>query len=341
MIMERRGFLVGGHWIVDRLKQVDLYPKEEGLAVILKESRAGGGGAFNVAKDLSRMKVGLPIDGIGLLGNDEDGHWALEECRVHGVGTAQIKMLSGVPTSYTDVFTVGGTGKRTFFTSKGACAKLGENDFDFAVGGAKVFYLAYLGMLDLLDAKCSREQVPQSAKVLRRASEAGMLTTVDLVSIGGDFVSAVEPCLPLVDYFFANDFEAEKLTGVAIGSKSGLSLASALEDAARKIVAKGVRKACVLHVPSGAVAVTPDGTVFQQNSVQVDPVWIKGSTGCGDAFAAGFLYAVHERFELAAALELGVSVAAQCLLSASSSESVTDWETCLSEARRQGFRKEF
>ncbi|MDR0534539.1 MAG: carbohydrate kinase family protein [Verrucomicrobiales bacterium] len=339
--MNRRGFLVGGHWIVDRLKQVDLYPREEGLAVISEESRAGGGGAFNVAKDLSRMNVGLPVDGIGLLGDDEDGRWTLEECRTHGVGTEQIKRLSGVPTSYTDVFTVSGTGKRTFFTSKGACAKLGEKDFDFTVSNAKVFYLAYLGMLDGLDAKCPREQLPQSAKVLRRAGGAGMLTAVDLVSIGDDFALAVEPCLPLVDYFFANDFEAEKLTGVAIGGKSGASLASALEEAARKIVAKGVRKACILHVPAGAVAVTPDGKAIKQGSVQVDPSKIKGSTGCGDAFAAGVLYGVHEQFDLLAALELGVSVAARCLLSASSSESITDWKVCLSEARQQGFRKDF
>jgi sugar/nucleoside kinase (ribokinase family) len=339
--MKRRGFLVGGHWIVDRLKRVDCYPREEGLAVISEESRAGGGGAFNVAKDLWRMNAGLPVDGVGLLGDDEDGRWAAAECRAHGVGMAQVKVLSGVPTSYTDVFTVSGTGKRTFFTSKGACARLGEGDFDFTVSGAKVFYLAYLGMLDGLDARCSRENVPRSARVLRRAGEAGMLTAVDLASVGDDFVAAVEPCLPLVDYFFANDFEAERLTGVVIGGKQGPSLAAALEEAARRIVARGVRQACVLHVPAGAVAVTRDGKVARQGSVRVGLSGIKGGTGCGDAFAAGVLYGVHEQFALEAALELGVSVAARCLLSASSSESVTDWRICLSEARRQGFRKDF
>ncbi|MDR1191549.1 MAG: carbohydrate kinase family protein [Verrucomicrobiales bacterium] len=333
----RRGVIVSGHWIVDRLKVIDTYPSEESLAVISSEARANGGGAFNVAKDLALMNTGVSVSGIGLLGDDEDGRWTLAECARHGIGTRQLRLLAGTPTSYTDVFTVSGSGRRTFFTMPGACAKLDEDAFDFTdttVSGAKIFYLGYLGMLDGLGAR--------AARVLERAAAAGLRTAADLVSISGDFGATVRPCLPWVDYFFANDLEAERLTGVTISGLRGAALADALTVAARRLVSdSGVRGLCVLHTPEGAVAVARDGAVCRQGSARVAPESIKGTNGCGDAFAAGCLFALHEDWPLPAALELGISAAARCLLSAASSAALTDWRQCLQEARALGFRTDF
>ncbi|MDR1303684.1 MAG: carbohydrate kinase family protein [Verrucomicrobiales bacterium] len=339
----RSGIITGGHWMVDRIKVIDRYPAEESLAVILSETRANGGGAFNVAKDLALMRSGLTVSGVGLLGDDEDGRWALAECARHGIGTARLRLLPDAPTSRTDVFTVSGTGRRTFFTVKGACARLDETAFDFTGSAAKIFYLAYLGLLDGLAAPSAAagDRRPQAARVLQQAAAAGLRTAVDLVSIGADFAPLVRACLGQVDYFFANDVEAEQLTGVTVSGRRGAALEQALTVAAQKIVAAGVRQVCVLHTPGGAVAAGADGAVARQGSVRVPPGDIRGGNGCGDAFAAGFLYAMHEDWSLPAALELGVSVAAKCLRSASSSDAVTDWRECLRDARALGFRPEF
>ena len=44
----RTGILAGGNWIVDRLKVIDTYPREETLANILSESVGSGGSPASV-----------------------------------------------------------------------------------------------------------------------------------------------------------------------------------------------------------------------------------------------------------------------------------------------------
>jgi len=40
---ERRGILAGGNWIVDRPKIIDVYPVQDSLANILRETSSNGG----------------------------------------------------------------------------------------------------------------------------------------------------------------------------------------------------------------------------------------------------------------------------------------------------------
>ena len=47
------GILAGGNWIIDNVKFVDVYPKEDKLANILKESNSNGGAPYSVLKAIS------------------------------------------------------------------------------------------------------------------------------------------------------------------------------------------------------------------------------------------------------------------------------------------------
>ena len=146
----RRGLLAGGNWIIDHVKLIDGWPPQDSLATILSQSSSNGGAPYNVLKNLSRLGVPYPLSAIGLVGTDVNGRNILADCRDHGIDPAQLRSTPDAATSYTDVMTVVGTGRRTFFHQPGANALLGPEHFDFTATTAKLFHLGYLLLLPRL-----------------------------------------------------------------------------------------------------------------------------------------------------------------------------------------------
>lgn len=332
----RSGILAGGNWIRDHVKTVDGWPSQDGLANILGHTVANGGGPYNLLKDLSRLKAPFPLEGLGLVGDDADGRAILEDCAACGIGATQIRAVPGLRTSTTDVMTVRGTPRRTFFHDRGANAHLGPEHFDFSSTRARFFYLGYLLLLDRLDAP-GEGGGPAALEVLRRAGEAGLVTAVDCVSAAsGRFRATVGPVLPQIDVLFVNDYEAEQITGLSVGRGESLN-PRAVEAAARALVGFGVRRWTILHFPEGVCACSKDGPVVWQPSVRVPPSSIVGPVGAGDALAAGVLYGLHEEWTIERSLELGVCSAATSLLHEASSESIRPAQECLDFGRGLGF----
>lgn len=332
----RSGVLAAGNWVVDHVKLIDAWPPQDALVTILGESFGNGGGGYNVLKNLARLGAPFPLHGIGLVGDDEAGARILADCRAQGIDTTQLRVTREAPTSYTDVMTVQGTGRRTFFHQRGANALLGPEHFDFATRPARIFFLGYLLLLDRLDA--IHDGVPAARDVFARARAAGLVTALDMVSDNSDrFAPIVAPVLPLVDCCFANDFEAEKLTGVALrpgGRLDGVRVASAAE----RLFAMGVQQWVLIHFPEGVHARSTTGETLWQGSVRVPPADIRGSAGAGDALSAGVLFGQHEGWSMAESLRLGVCAAAASLHHATCSDAIGTKEECLSLGRRLGYR---
>lgn len=323
------GILAGGNWIIDNVKIVDVYPKEEKLANILRESTSNGGAPYNVLKAISKMGFQFPLIGIGAIGNDDRGDYILNECSELQIDSAQIVKVKESNTSYTDVMTVQGTGRRTFFHSRGANAHLDESYFNFSGCDAKIFHLGYLLLLDNLDT-VGTDGMTGAAKVLEQASKFGMITSADLVSEQSERFKTVIPlALQFVDILFVNEFEAGMLTGIEICDDEGKCSIDIAYQAAGAILNAGVRRWVIIHFPKGAIALNKSGEKLFQPSVKMPAEKIKGSVGAGDAFAAGVLAGVHEDWSMAKSLLLGVNVAAASLMDASSSESILSWQECL------------
>lgn len=331
------GILAGGNWIIDNVKIVDVYPKEEKLANILKESTSNGGAPYNVLKAISKMGFQFPLKGIGAIGNDERGDYILKECLELQIDSSQIMKVEDSNTSYTDVMTVHGTGKRTFFHSRGANAFLDESYFNFSGSKAKIFHLGYLLLLDKLDA-IGQDGLTGAAKVLRDAKESGLITSADIVSEQSErFRNIIPLSLQFIDILFVNEFEARMLTDIEICDDDGnCSLAKAYQ-AADAILNTGVRRWVIIHFPKGAIALNKSGEKIFQPSVKLPAGKIKGSVGAGDAFAAGVLAGVHEDWTMAKSLLLGVNVAAASLMDESSSESIVSWQECLKLGEDSGY----
>lgn len=324
----RQGFLAAGHFIVDFVKRIDCWPVEETLATVVDLTRSGGGGACNVLHDLVRLAPGVPLEAAGMLGDDEVGRFVRDSLSDEGIGTGQLHVTGLAPTSFTDVMTVVGTGRRTFFHHRGANALLDEGRVDPEISTARIFYLGYIGMLDGMDEQDATGS-NGAARLLARAADVGMITAADLVSVqGGDLAAALAPCVPHLDILFMNEFEAARVTGCQSG---------ALVEAARCLLSQGVRRAVIVHETRGAVAVAADGTVFNQPSLRVPQERIAGTNGAGDAFAAGFLWGVHEGWEVGRCLELAVCAAAASLADPTPSGAVLPWNECLELAKHYGF----
>lgn len=332
----RHGILAGGNWILDRVKIINTWPAEDTLATILREFSGNGGSPYNLLVDLARLGARFPLTGIGMVGNDDNGRAILRDCGFHGINTEAIRVTSEAATSYTDVMTVAATGRRTFFHQRGANALLNASHFDFTASSAKIFHLGYLLLLDGLDALL--DGIPNACDVLRRAKAAGLLTSLDCVSAATDrFQAVVLPVLPFVDVLFANDLEAEMLTGIPLRRKGRIHRLS-VERAAKTLIASGVRSWVVIHFPEAAYARDAGGVDAWQSSVQVPPGQIAGAAGAGDALAAGVLLGRHEGWSMERCLRLGVCSAAASLHHPSCSEGVQPFEVCLAKGDRYGFR---
>ena len=332
----RTGLLAGGNWIVDHIKLIDTWPAQDALASIRRQATSNGGSPYNILVDLAQLGAAFPLSAVGLVGDDADGRSIRDDCVARGIDVSQLRTTTAAPTSYTDVMIVEATGRRTFFHQRGANAQLDIEHFDFKTTKARFFHLGYLLLLDRLDEVEGSET--RACEVLRRAKAAGLMTSIDCVSEDGQrFASRVRPALPWVDVFFVNDFEAERLTDVAL-RMDGVIQRAKVEAAADRLLSAGVQAWVILHFPEGVYARGAAGEGLWQPALRVPPAQIAGAVGAGDALAAGVLYGLHEGWPMEAVLKLGVAVAAASLSDPSCSRGVRPVRECLALADAYGFQ---
>ena len=335
--MKRHGIISGGCWLVDHNNTISHWPTQETLTHIGEREIRGGGPAHNMAIDLARLAPGFPVQAVGVVGDDDAARLLYATCHEHGVDTQGLRSLPGAATAHTDVMTVQGTGKRTFFHHQGANALLAPEHFSFAGSTAKILHLGAPGIharMDRNDATGENGWV----QVLRAARAAGLFTNLEMVSGAPEEIHRIaSPCLAHLDSLIINDYEAEILSGIPLlsGDKTSVQAAG---KAARKLIAAGPLSLVVIHFPLGCVAATREGALITRSSLAVPAEAIKGANGAGDAFAAGVLYGWHEAWPLDEALSLGLCTAAAALRSLSTTAGVMPVQDCLALAGRWGWR---
>lgn len=325
--MNRHGFIAAGCWTIDRIKLIDRWPAEEELALIGEVDRQGGGSAHNVGIDLRKLDSSLPVATIGLLGNDADGDFLFAQATHHGLDTTQLHRTSESATSYTDVMSVMDTGKRTFFHHQGCNDLLNPAHFDFSQSSARILHLGLLGIQKQMDAPAG-ELANGWCKVLRDAREQGLATSIEMVSIDpARNREIVQPCLEHLDYLIVNDHEIGSIANLDTVC-DGQTHVAACEEAAARTLAMGRMQLVAVHYPEGAFCLTRSGEHYSAPSLTVPSAQIVSSVGAGDAFVAGFLYAIHQLWPVADALKLGHCVAAVSLRAATTVGAVESVARC-------------
>lgn len=310
---ERCGIVCAGNWIVDRVKIIDRLPGKGMLGSILSETLASGGAPFNVLVDLGRMGAEFPLAGIGMTGNDSGKDFIKSICAPLKIDISRLLALKGEATSYTDVMTEADTGVRVFYHYRGANAHFSfehvkTNELPF-----RIFHLGYLLLLDSMD-KPDPDCGTVAAKLLKQVQEAGIKTSVDVVSEESDRFGKIVPAsLRYTNYLILNEIEAGRTTGHKVRDNSGKLIPQGIIDSADALYKFGDMELVVIHMPEGAYLRTREGRKYSRGSFNVPQSYIKGTVGAGDAFCAGMLYGLHERWDLDESLKLAVCAATACL----------------------------
>lgn len=324
MSKPRHGILAAGNFIVDHVKIIDSYPQQDMLASILSQSQSNGGGPYNVLKDLAAMQAGFPLEACGLVGEDPNGQWIHDDCIAHGIDVGQLHRSTERATSYTDAMTVQSTGRRTFFHQRGANALFDGMHCDFSATNAKLFHLGYLMLLDCMDSFEGNRT--RASILLERAREAGLETIVDIVSAEhAQFREIALSAIPYTDHLVINEVEAGRIVDQTLNEDDVAGICAAAEE----ILALGVGRSVVIHFTRGCVAAASGQHTVRQGSLDLPTGFSQGATGAGDAFAAGYLYGVHENWSMENRLELAVCSAAASLTHPTPSAGLRPVAACL------------
>lgn len=314
--MERRGVIAAGNMLVDHVHQIVQWPERGWLAEIIHSERATGGAPLNVLLTLAKMHVGLPLQAVGLIGDDSDGDYILAMLDQYHVNRQRVQRTTFAPTSMSQVMT-DPSGQRTFFHSPAANRLLDLQAFDRLDPTMKIFHLGYLLLLDSLDLP-DDEFGTRSARLLSQMRDLGYETSLDLVSRKGDprYQPLVLPALRYVDYLVINELEAGEFSGLEMRDSTNTPNILHIAEAASQLLAAGVRQRVVIHCPEGAWGQMPGEQGQWVPSRQLEPDEIIGSVGAGDAFCAGFLYGCHEAWSLPQSIALAHACARASLLAA-------------------------
>lgn len=237
---------------------------------------------------IDTAKLGLKSLAVGAVGDDEKADWVLLTLEKHGIDASAMQRLKGVPTSAT-ILNVRPNGDRPALHVRGA-----SDHFDVPpsaydqVFDAPIIHLGGTGLLKRLDG-------PASALLLKEAKRRGRTVTFDLIAASAETLGIVEPLLPYIDYFMPSIEEARDMSGQ-----------SSPEDCARFYLDRGAT-ACVFTLGGeGAFYAHQDGTRLKSPAYEVKVV---DTTGCGDAFDAGFIAALHHKMDAETSLRFAQAAA--------------------------------
>ena len=335
--MTRKGVLTGGTWCVDHNLLVDRWPALNGRANIIDTKLCGGGPGCNMATDLRKLDRNLPVATIAMLGDDSGGRFLIELARAHGIDAAQMRVTDRAATNYTHAYSDRSTGQRTHISYFGAGKWLTPDHFDFSSSRHLYLHLGLPGVHERMDGPWSGEPNGWVA-TLKNARASGLRTNLELASLSPErLATLVRPCLPYLDLLIVNDAEIGGIAGLAT-VRDGTTDPDACIAAARAVLTAGACEVVAVHFPRGGIVAARDGSVITRPSVNAPPAEIAGANGAGDAFAAGFLYALHESWSVERALMLAHAVAAASLRAISTTDGVETWSLCLDLANRWGWR---
>ena len=335
----RIGLVASGSILVDYIIIIDDWPMESCLSFIQRDVQMTNGGApYNIVKNLRAMKVDFPLSLVGLIGNDSNGQWIIDDCLKTNIDINQLEISKDhTPTSCTYVMSVENTNRRTFFHQQGTNGLLNMQQFDFSKTNAKLFYLGPLTQLKHLDqydndSDCKRTN---ASKVLENALQVGLETVVDFCSGKNTNYSLIaNSSLPFIDHLVINETEAGFIFNRNITSDHLFEI----KQIAEELIDLGVRKSVTIHFAEGAISVTKDKQVFLQGSILLPEQFIKGSVGAGDAFVSGMIYGIHQNWSWEKIVRLAVCIAAMSLSEQSSTNGMKDIQQCL-ELQKFGFRQ--
>lgn len=232
-----------------------------------------GADALNEATVLAKLGKKVRLETI--IGADRAGEYIRTHCAEHGIELPEDCVREGIDTGI-NVVLVTADGERHFLTNpKSTLRRLTVEDIHMPFPeSARIFCFASIFVFPWIGAEELRT-------IFSRAKSQGKIVCADMTKRkNNETVKDIACALKYVDYLFPNEEEAMLLTGADSAELAAAELKSA---GAGTVVVKCGKRGCYVLSDSERMWMPA-----------VEGARCIDTTGAGDSFAAGFIYALSE-----------------------------------------------
>ncbi|MHC1550131.1 ribokinase [Phyllobacterium sp. K27] len=285
--MARRIAVVGSN-MTDLVTSIIRMPAPGETIEAPEFSMGFGGKGANQA--VAAARLGADVLMLTKVGDDVFGQSTINNLKDNGIDISHVGTVAGKSSGVAPIF-VDETGENSIFIIKGANNELKPADIDAASEDLKKCSLI------LMQLEVPLETVYYT---LAFAEKHGIETILNPAPAAPDLDPAK---VTTATFVVPNETELALLTGLPTGTDDEI------EQAARSLIAKGIRTVIVTLGSRGARLITKD------QSTMIEPVKVKpkDTTGAGDAFIGSFARFYVESGELEASLKKAAIYAADSI----------------------------
>ncbi len=298
-----------GVHLLDVLVRHPTAPSIEPGWQLLEDLRiTAAGTAAGPAVDLA--KLGARPSAVGVIGADFEGNIVCDLMSEHGVDVGGMVRDEGGPTHVSLLF-IGPDGERNPIMIRPTGARaltLADIDMD-AVAAADVLHVGGVDQLgDFVDEGLTQ--------LIGHARANDVVVTVDVLAMTDEAMrERLTPALSQAQFFFPNEGQLAEMTGTE----------DPAEGVARLRDAVGVETVIGTLGGEGSLILGPSGEV----KVPAFEVEVVDTTGCGDAYLAGFVVAIANGWDAEAAGYLGAAASGLVATGLGSDSGIVDLDSTL------------
>ena len=265
---------------VDHLIVVAEYPQFDTKVRFTDHQKSAGGQTATAMVALQRL--GLKTAYAGRFGSDDAGVFGRESLAKEWVNLDYSETIEGATNQLAFIVIDAGSGERTIIWDR-------DDRLSYRVDEVPI-ELASRGRVLHLDA----HDPPACAAMARAARDSGVIVTADIDNI----YEGVQDLLPLIDVLITSSEFPNRLTGIT--------------DLRTALIEMKSRYGCPIVGATlgerGAIVYCEDE--FIESSAFAVPGGCRDTTGAGDAFHAGFIYAMLAGEDLEGCMKSANAVAA-------------------------------
>jgi sugar/nucleoside kinase (ribokinase family) len=283
-------------------------PPKQDVDLIEEIRLTVAGTAAGASVDLA--KLGVDVLAMGAIGEDAAGNFIVDTMNRYGVDTSGLRRKPGVQTSAT-MLPIRPNGERPALHVLGANAELSEEDIDFeAIANAAHLHFGGTYLMPKLDGA-------PTARILAFARGRGVPVSLDLIAIERpDLLEVIDPALPYLDYFMPGLDEARMISGL-----------DNRRDVIRFFLDRGVRHTVFKMGAEGSSIAWKDANgEIEEVRIPAFVSTIVDSTGCGDAYCAGFIVGRLLGWDLMESARLGTAAAGLVIRGLGSDAGIVDFD---------------
>jgi sugar/nucleoside kinase (ribokinase family) len=262
---EMAAIAMGVHVLDVLVRPVEAIPEGQGGTLVEEIRITPAGSAGGTA--LTLAKLGARTSSAGAIGADAVGDMLTSLLEHAGIDTSNLVRRDDVQTS-ASVLPIRPGGERPALHVVGANATYGPDDAPWDAIAESTHL--HLGGPEFMGGEAA-------ARILAFARKNGVTTSADILAPGEqarEILDWIAPAFAELDYLLPNDEQV-----------LGLSGEDELVAGCRALIGRGVGCVVATRGADGAVIVDGEGS----EEVPAFEVDVVDTTGCGDAFSAGFL----------------------------------------------------